>query len=594
MSDASDNHPIFARLRERKLVQWAIAYLAGSWLLLEVTSFAGESFGWPESLNQILLIVFAFGLVATLVLAWYHGEKGRQRLGGMELVILAVVLAGAGAALTTVGGEPVVAEEAAVRGPSMEEIRERFEGDRPRLAVMPFENISEGPEDAAFVRGLHAEFLTRLQGIGGLQVIDRQSVQLLEGATDDVTVIGEALGVEYVLVGSAQRSGDRVSANFRLVDAVTREQLWAESYTSSTTTQELIDLQANVAQRLAAELRVAMTDQERIRLGQRMTQDPEAYTLFLRAVAARSDLSPLEASRRTIDLLETAVGRDPDFGFARMILVNTLASQYGYLGDRSGEVEEKARAHLDVLVGRSSGFVPLAAANYQYFVRRDYDLAYQAIRGVGDALAVGADGLFMSALIDRRIGNFESALTYGVQAASLAPLQPIEAENTETLRFLGRFAEAEEALRQRLARFPQDRRAQEYLAQYLAHQGEFDEARRIYRSPRGYFDVWSTFFERDWEATEGALENGPPHLDCREPLPPHLALAGVAGGCRRGSGCRSRPLRRGGDGARSGGHGQSRGRSAAPRSWSRIRWPRARRGGGGARRTRGRVAPQGE
>ncbi|MFQ5890672.1 MAG: hypothetical protein ACE5JR_11550 [Gemmatimonadota bacterium] len=96
--------PLIERVRRRKLVQWTLAYLGGAWLLLQLLSLLGEQFGWPLSLLRSVTILLAVGLLAVLVAAWYHGEKGRQRVGGVELLMLTGILVIAGAAVALVRG----------------------------------------------------------------------------------------------------------------------------------------------------------------------------------------------------------------------------------------------------------------------------------------------------------------------------------------------------------------------------------------------------------------------------------------------------------------------------------------------------------
>src|SRR5690348_17672398 len=82
-----------ARLKQRKLVQWAIAYLAAAWVLLQAIDLAVDSYDWPHGVMRIAFGLLALGFVIALVLAWYHGEKGRQRVSGAELLLIALVLA---------------------------------------------------------------------------------------------------------------------------------------------------------------------------------------------------------------------------------------------------------------------------------------------------------------------------------------------------------------------------------------------------------------------------------------------------------------------------------------------------------------------
>ena len=81
------------RLKQRKLVQWTLAYIAGAFALLQGLDIVAQRFGWPESIERTLIVAVAIGFFVTLILAWYHGEKGVQRISGTELLILALLLA---------------------------------------------------------------------------------------------------------------------------------------------------------------------------------------------------------------------------------------------------------------------------------------------------------------------------------------------------------------------------------------------------------------------------------------------------------------------------------------------------------------------
>jgi hypothetical protein len=81
------------RLKQRKLVQWALAYVAGAWEVLQALGLAADSYEWPHQVMQMAIAVIALGFVVALLLAWYHGEQGRQRVSGAELVLIALALA---------------------------------------------------------------------------------------------------------------------------------------------------------------------------------------------------------------------------------------------------------------------------------------------------------------------------------------------------------------------------------------------------------------------------------------------------------------------------------------------------------------------
>ena len=95
---------LLQRLKERKLVQWALAYLCGAWVLVEATGHVVAQFQWPPIIGQVVTIIAFFGFFVVLVIAWYHGEKGRQWVSGPELLIIALLLLISGGVLSTIGG----------------------------------------------------------------------------------------------------------------------------------------------------------------------------------------------------------------------------------------------------------------------------------------------------------------------------------------------------------------------------------------------------------------------------------------------------------------------------------------------------------
>ena len=81
----------WAKLRRRKVVQWGLVYVAGAWGFLQGLEYVSESFHWPAQLRQIALLALLIGLPVVLVLAWYHGDRGEQRVGGAELTIITLL-----------------------------------------------------------------------------------------------------------------------------------------------------------------------------------------------------------------------------------------------------------------------------------------------------------------------------------------------------------------------------------------------------------------------------------------------------------------------------------------------------------------------
>src|SRR5574337_2031376 len=84
---------LLARLKQRKLVQWALAYIAFAFALLQGVDIVSQRFVWPDQIERVLILALAVGFFVAIVLAWYHGERGAQKVSGTEIVILALLLA---------------------------------------------------------------------------------------------------------------------------------------------------------------------------------------------------------------------------------------------------------------------------------------------------------------------------------------------------------------------------------------------------------------------------------------------------------------------------------------------------------------------
>ena len=229
-------HAIVERLKKRKLVQWALTYLAGAWLVWQVMDVLGDRWGLTPGVGRALDLLLIVGFLVTLVLAWYHGEQGRQQVSGPEVLVIGGLFALAAAVLTVFGsdGEAPVDGEALVNGAevALGRVPEVVLRARPAIAVLPFTNMSGEAENAYFTQGIHDDILTQLSKIDALDVIARTSVMQYVDAEKTIPDIGNELGVESVLEGGVQRAGNRVHINVQLIQANSNSHLWAETYRS--------------------------------------------------------------------------------------------------------------------------------------------------------------------------------------------------------------------------------------------------------------------------------------------------------------------------------------------------------------------------
>ena len=187
------------RLRDRKLVQWSLAYLAAAFALIQVGDIVAQRFGLPDSVQRFVIVTLAVGFFVTLVLAWYHGERGAQRISGTELMILALLLGIGGGLMLLVGGGKRAGDAAIADAPVQPAAAAKSPAPTapipPKsIAVLPFQSLSDDKANAYFAEGMQDEILTRLAGIADLKVISRTSTKRYESRPDNLKVVGAELG----------------------------------------------------------------------------------------------------------------------------------------------------------------------------------------------------------------------------------------------------------------------------------------------------------------------------------------------------------------------------------------------------------------
>jgi len=179
----------FERLKERKLVQWLLAYAAAAFALLQGLDIVAQRFGWPESIERGLIVALALGLLVTIVLAWYHGERGAQRVTGTELLILALLLAIGGGFLWRLSAAPQKVAE----GPAQIAAMPALPVAAKSIAVLPLTDESGEKDQQYFSDGLSEDLITALSQFAGLKVIGRNSSFQFRDTKLPSSALGQAL-----------------------------------------------------------------------------------------------------------------------------------------------------------------------------------------------------------------------------------------------------------------------------------------------------------------------------------------------------------------------------------------------------------------
>jgi serine/threonine-protein kinase len=209
------------------------------------------------------------------------------------------------------------------------------------IAVLPLETISANSEEY-FTDGMTAELIEAMMRIHGWRIISRTSAMQYKNAHKSLPRIARELGVDAVVEGTVERSGDRVRISARLIRVgAGEENLWAQSFDRDV--RDVLDLQADVALSIANQIKVSLTPREQGQLAQRHPLDPAVLDLYLRGRASM-DAGTEDGIRKAMTFFEQALARDPSYAPAEA----ALALAYGALTpdfEQPKDVMPKSREH---------------------------------------------------------------------------------------------------------------------------------------------------------------------------------------------------------------------------------------------------------
>ncbi len=198
------------------------------------------------------------------------------------------------------------------------------------LAVLPFETL--GTETEEFLGGgMTEDLISYLAQLGELDVTARASSMALRDTDLDLRQVADTLGVEHLLVGSVERSGNRVRVAARLVDPGTETEIWAEQY--ATELAELSRVQEAIA-RDVSELLLGSAQTFRSPSARSRSDVPEVFELFLRGRQALQSRAQ-ESLREGMDAFERAIRMDPEHAppHAGLSIAHSLWVTYGYVDE---------------------------------------------------------------------------------------------------------------------------------------------------------------------------------------------------------------------------------------------------------------------
>jgi TolB-like protein/catechol 2,3-dioxygenase-like lactoylglutathione lyase family enzyme len=433
---------LFAELKRRNVLRVAAAYVAVSWLLIQVVETLFPVFGLSDAAIRTVVIVLAIGFVPAIVVAWAfeltpegfvrdsdvdrNSPLVRARARRLDrIVMVALALAVGYFAFDKFMLEPA-RDEALAEAAKQEGRAEAAQQDRatgqPVVAVLPFTAVTDTEDSAFFAAGVHDDLLTKLAQQPAMLVVSRTSVMKYAEVEHNILEIGAALGADAILEGGVQSAGDRIRINAQLIDAQTDEHLWAETYDRELTTASIFDIQDDIAHAIAEAMHVTLVESAGSPIP---TDNMPAYRAYHEALAVRDAEYGAPTSEEYRALLRRAADLDPGFTRPLALLVGSYALE-AFSNEDDPEVIARAESTLQDIREKAPDSVDYVVAQtlYTYYILKEYRLAHELATRALERVPSDTGIIEIKSWIEQRLGDFEARVESLRLARQLEPDDP--------------------------------------------------------------------------------------------------------------------------------------------------------------------------
>jgi len=315
------------------------------------------------------------------------------------------------------------------------------------IAVLPFTNLSNDPQQEYFIDGMTEEIINHLAKIKDLKVISRTSIMNYKNSSKSLREIGSELGVSNILEGSVQKYGDQIRVSAQLIQINTDHNLWAETYNRGLS--NIFSIQTDLALNIAKALKAELSEKEIAQIEMEPTQSMSAYNSYLKALYHFDQYSS-EGYYKAIELLKQSIKVDPNFGSSYALLAMCHIFLASWAGDLSPEEAKKEAipAALKALEINENLYKAHNALALIYFWF-DWNFV-ETEKSFKKAIEMSPGGVsntfYQQFLIN--MGDFEEALILGKNAMETDPLHyAVYMETGLSHFFLEQYDSAEQVLK---------------------------------------------------------------------------------------------------------------------------------------------------
>ena len=350
----------------------------------------------------------------------YDSLKGRGRSRRQAYIAAAafgvIVLA---AALLSRGSSVRWLQNHGIRKPTSEASLGNATKAVRSIAVLPFEPLGTDTHDELLGLGMADAIIGRMSNLKQLSVLPTSAVSKYKGPANDPLTAGRALGVDAILSGTVQRSGDRVRATVQLAHVATGRTIWSEKFDQTFT--DIFGVQDSISDSVAKSLALSLSADEQKQLAKRYTANASAYDEYLMGLYFWNTRSR-DGLEKAIDHFGRAVEKDPNFALAYALIADCYYLQFNY-GYRSGpQWVQDARSAVDhaLLLDDSIAEAHVAAAMIEFY-QEDNEVAIASLRR---ALALNPNLAVAHLRYGWALSSLDEAVREIRRAQELDPLSP--------------------------------------------------------------------------------------------------------------------------------------------------------------------------
>jgi adenylate cyclase len=361
--------------------------------------------------------------------------------------------------------------------------------DKPSIAVLPFDNMSDDPGQEYFSDGMTDDLITDLSKISGLLVISRNSSFTYKGQPVKIKQVAKELNVRYVLEGSVRKVGDKLRINAQLIDATTDHHLWAERYDGQV--DDVFALQDKITRKIISALAVKLTGGEQEKLARKGTKNIAAYDAFLRGWEHYLRRTP-DGFKRALAEFKTAIKLDPNYGraYAGLAMVYYYGPDlFNWNKEMSTETMPRQRAgkYLELALHDPTSLAHVVASLFALH-RRHYEEAFTHAELAIAMEPNNSEVNLNMAKVLVFLGRHKEAIDYVKKSMRLDPI------NTDlSLRilgmaylYMGQFEKAADLIEEGRALNPENKHLLAPLAVAYGHLGRHQEGREVFEDWQKY------------------------------------------------------------------------------------------------------------